>query len=623
MDEKAPEGAREGKVRHHGKFAFLLAQRPGEEDLMLRGPSLRLAMDGDRVRARLVPGAPGRPVGEIVAIVARARDSVTGVLRRQGQDWAVVPEGADERDAVSVLGFGPDLSPQEGQLVVARITRWPSLQAPAGAEVVEALGPADEPGTRLRAALRARGIGEDFPEPVLAESRALPDAVSPGMREGRLDLRGLPVFALSAGGDEAPAAAFSLEVLNPRVLRLGVHAADASYHVRAGTALDAEAGARAVAVRWAGRRVPLLPPALSDGLCRFPRDVERLALSCFIDVDAAGKVRGSSFKETVVVRGREVSSAELEAPAGEDLLRLRALFKALSLQRRRRGGLDLAPPEYRVELDAEGLARSVSRRPRLESLRLAEEFELLAAECAARALSQRRVPFLSRVQPDPDPRKLALLGETLKAMGVYVPASLAASPGRALQIVLQKAAGLPLEDTVRSLVLRSLRPAGVSAAPGSHFSLACAALCRFTSAASRYEDLVNQRALKAWLRHSRQTCAGTELKDRAVHCTQRERQAAEAERLGEDILRAQLLKERVGEVFSGVVSGAAGFGAFVTLPGLGACGLARGAKAALGSPVRVRLDRVDEAKGVLDFSLPAAPERPASRGRPSGRKPRR
>ncbi|MEK7858768.1 MAG: VacB/RNase II family 3'-5' exoribonuclease [Elusimicrobiota bacterium] len=619
-----PEKLHEGKVQHHGNFAFLLAEKPGQEDLMLRGPSLRLAMDGDRVQARVTPGDKGRPAGEIVKVLQRARLSITGVLRQRAERWIAIPEEADERDAIRVLGFLNDIKPRDGEVVVVTITQWPTLKEAAGGQVSEALGMPGEAGVRMRAVLRTRDLPEAFPKEVLEESRAFPDAVPPEMWEGRLDLRNAAVFTIDGADAKDFDDAVSLEVVNPHIMRLGVHIADVSHYVKKGTALDGEAAGRATSIYLADRVVPMLPPNLSDSLCSLMPDVERLTVSCFMDVDAAGKVRDSELKVSVIKSRRRFTYEEVQAlingksvpnvdpQVGETVLRMWTLCRALTRQRMNRGALDMTNPEYKVRVGPDGRPLDVIKRPRLGSHRLIEEFMLLANETVARTLLKKRVPFLSRIHPDPDARKLEILGNELKKMGCFVPTSLAASPSTAMQIILQKALAHPMEETINMLVMRSLKQASYSHMPGGHFGLASEAYCHFTSPIRRYPDLVTHRAIKAVLEERPGEPLGAGLKELGLHCSQRERVAADAERRSVDILRAELLKKRVGEVFEGVVSGTAGFGLFVTLKDFGSSGLVRGVSAPLGSKVKVQLDGVNEGKGELDLSIPGAKAAPAA-----------
>ncbi|MFA6004041.1 MAG: VacB/RNase II family 3'-5' exoribonuclease, partial [Elusimicrobiota bacterium] len=480
-------------------------------------------------------------------------------------------------------------------------------------------------------------LPEEFPEAVLAESRAFPDEVSADMGAGRLDLRGLPIFTIDGADAKDFDDAVSLEVIDSLRVRLGVHIADVAHYVRRGTALDAEAAERATSIYLADRVVPMLPPNLSNGLCSLMPSVDRLALSCFMDLDANGNVRFSSLKQSVIRSRRRFTYEEVEAAmqgervldvdaqVHESILRMRALAKTLTVRRLRKGALDLNSAEFKVVVDAEGRPQAVVKRPRLASHRLIEEFMLLANETVARTLLARKLPFLSRIHPAPETRKLAVLSAELNKLGVYAPVSLTKTPSTALQIVLQKAVGQPLEDTINMLVMRSLQQASYSNTPGAHFGLASPAYCHFTSPIRRYPDLVTHRAVKAFIQDRPDPSLAQGLKEIAEHCSARERVAAEAERRSVDMLRAQLLQAQVGQVFEGVVSGTAGFGIFVTLLGVGASGLLRGGSAALGSRVRVKLDRVDEGKGELDLSLAGIvrPAEPAPAGlRPGAHKPR-
>ncbi|MBI3504196.1 MAG: VacB/RNase II family 3'-5' exoribonuclease, partial [Proteobacteria bacterium] len=619
----------EGVIQHHGRFAFLISETPDAQDLMLRGPSLRLAMDGDRVQARVLPGDGDRAMGEIVRVVSRARESVVGVLERQGSHWIATPEEGEEKDGVLVLDFAPGVSQREGEIVVVKITRWPTLSEAAGGTAVESLGLPEEPGVRLRAILRGRDLPESFPEAVLAESSAFPSAVSPAMWAGRLDLRTVPIFTIDGADAKDFDDAVSLEPLGGGLMRLGVHIADVSYYVKPGTQLDDEASRRATSVYLADRVVPMLPPNLSDHLCSLMPGVERLTLSCFMDVDAEGGVRATSLKESVICSRKRFTYEEVEdllhgrpvhvdPKTKESVLRMGALYKTLHAARVQRGALDMNNPEYKVRVDPKGVPIEVVQRPRLGSHRLIEEFMLLANETVATSLLERKLPFPSRVHPDPDPRRLNTLGVELKKMGVNVPESLVSAPSRGLQTILERAVGRPLEDTINMLVMRSLKQASYSDHPGGHFGLASHAYCHFTSPIRRYPDLLTHRAVRAHMAGAPAEGLGERLRDLCDHCSVRERAAAEAERKSVDILRAALLKPRVGQTFEGVVSGSASFGSFVTLRGLGAAGLARGSSIQLGSVVRVRLERVDEGKGELTLAILGPGPTAAPTGAPTG-----
>ncbi|OGR46900.1 MAG: hypothetical protein A2X40_02540 [Elusimicrobia bacterium GWC2_65_9] len=605
----------EGEVQHHGHFAFLVSEEPGQSDVYLRGRTLRLAMNGDRIQARVTGAQGGRRLGEIVRVVSRARTSMVGVLRRAGKFWAVIAEGGDEADGLQVLGLAKGVKPLEGHLVSLKIDRWPTEDRAAGGTVTEILGSPADPKTRVRALLAARELPTVFPDDALAQADALPREVEPDAWEGRPDLFGLPLFTIDGSDAKDFDDAVSLEDLGRGRLRLGVHIADVAHYVRRGTPLDAEAARRGASVYLPGRVIPMLPPKLSDDLCSLRPDVPRLTLTCWVELDARGQVHGSKVEETVIRSRRRFTYEEVQdvldgkavervlPEVRESLLRMGPLAKALTAERLRRGALDLGVPEYQVKTDPEGRPIEVVKRARLDSHRLIEEFMLAANESVARALTKARAPFLRRIHEDPDPSRLEALQEELGKLGIRSQTSLVAHPVKGLQSLLRAAVGHPFEETAQIQVVRSLKLARYSSQPGGHFGLASKDYCHFTSPIRRYPDLFVHRALKGLFSGKpRGHCDGIDAEALALKCSERERAAQDAERKAVDLARAQLLDRQVGAEFVGVAVNATSAGLFVALPESGAVGLLRGAGAPLGSLVKVRLTAVDAVTGRLEFA---------------------
>ncbi|HVE12622.1 MAG TPA: VacB/RNase II family 3'-5' exoribonuclease [Elusimicrobiota bacterium] len=619
----------EGQLQHHGRFAFLLSEAGRGEDLLIRGPSLRLAMDGDRVAARIVPGA-GRPAGEIVRVLSRAKSTALGRLARRGAAWVLEPKIGDPFE---ILGFARGLKPKPGSLAVLRFTRWPEPRRAAAGMIEEVLGDAAAPAVRLVASLRERELPEAFAPEVLSEAKQFPDEVRPDMWRGRRELFQIPVFTIDGADAKDFDDAVSLEDLGGGRLRLGVHIADVSTYVRPGSSLDQEAVRRATSVYLPGRVVPMLPPKLSDDLCSLLPDVPRLTLSCFLDLDASGSIRDSRFEETVIRSWRRFTYEEVQAiledrpvervhpRVREAVRRMGALSLALRRTRMERGSLDFDFPEFKVIVDDRGEPLKVERRARLESHRLIEEFMLVANEACAVLLRSARAPLLNRIHERPDPLKLEALARDLAGIGFQAPPGLASDPGPALQELLRQAATHPLSETVQALSVRSLKQAVYSEKDESHFGLASAAYAHFTSPIRRYPDLFNHRAVR-WIlqgrRHETRPSAPQGLPALARHCSERERLAAEAERESVATLRARLYARRRGQILEGVASRQAPIGLFVYLPETGAVGLVRNGKAPLGAKLRVRLDAVKELDGELELSLVGG-DRGGSRGaQPAG-----
>ncbi|MFH2202479.1 MAG: VacB/RNase II family 3'-5' exoribonuclease [Elusimicrobiota bacterium] len=632
-----------GVLQHRGNFAFLLVDEPGERDIFVRGPSLRLAMDGDTVEVRR-RGGGGRPEGEIVRVLHRSRSTVVGVLRTLSGKWWL--ESTDQEDApwIEVAGFDA-VHPQAGMLAAARITRWPTPSVGAAGQVTELLGRPGEPGARTRAIVRALEIPERFPEAVLREARTFPGSVTAAMSRGRLDLRATPLFTIDGADAKDFDDAVSLQRLDRGVVRLGVHIADVSSYVLPGSEIDREAARRGTSVYLPGRVIPMLPPNLSDNLCSLMPEVDRLAFSCFMDIDDAGRVVDRKFVQSVIRSWRRFTYEEVETllqgatvrgvrgPVKDAVLAMGRLAKRLTQSRLQRGALDIDLPEYAVEVSSSGAPTAIIRRERLDSHRLIEEFMILANEAVAVHLRGLGRVFPNRIHEDPDPEKLAALREELQTLGVNVAGGLATAGSRGLQNVLKTIRNHPLRDILGVMVMRSLKQAVYSVRNLGHFGLASKAYCHFTSPIRRYPDLLTHRELQASLKpdaaNRRGKSRGRGRKGRArgqtheyeqlcVHASQRERNAAEAERQVTKVLRGEFMGRQVGQEFDGVVMRAAPYGVFVELVGTGVSGLARSAKTRIGTPVRVRIQGVLEAKGeisleILRSGLKKAAPRPAGK----------
>lgn len=604
----------EGKIQHRGHFGFLISEQEGGKDVYISGPTLKLAMDGDRVAARLTGNRGGKVSGEIVRVVTRGRTTMVGALRRAGKFWALIPDGGVVDDALEVTGADKGVELVEGQIAALRIERWPTEHRTAGGVVFEMLGSPDDPKTRVKAVVASKDIPTEFPEAVLAAAQALPNDPEPSSWDGRRVLFDLPTFTIDGADAKDFDDAVSLEDLGGGKTRLGVHIADVANYVTRDSTIDKEAVLRGTSVYLPGRVIPMLPPKLSDHLCSLRPDVPRLTLTCWMDMTADGAVHGAKVEETVIRSWRRFTYEELqdvldgkpvERVVPEVLAsvkRMGPLAKALTAWRMKRGALDFTTTEYFVRCSVDGTPVEVVKRARLDSHRLVEEFMVAANEAVARHLSKARVPFLRRLHDVPDPERLEMLQKELGQLGIRATTSLVANPVRGLQSLLKAAVGHPFEETANIQVIRSLKLALYSPEPGGHFGLASTDYCHFTSPIRRYPDLFVHRALKGIMHGTPRAHAdGLSVEGLATRCSERERGAAEAERKAVDLARAQLLGRSVGQEFTGVVVNSTSAGLFVALPESGAVGLLRGVSGTIGMKLKVRLKAVDAAAGRLDF----------------------
>jgi len=633
-EQKGATGGREalveGVIQHKGSFAFLLSEKEGVGDVFIRGRGLDLAMDGDRVQAKVRPEKTGRLAGEIVRVVKRAHTSMVGVLRRVKDTWAVFPEKGSAPPAL-VSGFAMKIIPVEGAFAVLEVRKWPEPGSGASGIVTEILGDPGDVRARIDAILRARGINENFPAEVKAQAESFGIRLEPAQWQGREELFDLPVCTIDGADAKDFDDAVSLEDLGGGLLRLGVHIADVSFYVKPGAALDKEAYERATSVYLPDRVVPMLPPALSDNLCSLVPRQERLTVSAFMDIDSSGKVVKRRLAETVIRSWRRFTYEEVQTlldggkvpdvvkSVGEAVKHMGALTDVLYKRRVARGALDFNLPEYKINADPHGRPLGVSLRPRLKSHRLIEEFMLLANEAVATELYAAKIPFLHRRHDAPDPLKLKALSSALGDLGLTAGHIHGANAPKGLQDVLRQAENHPLSNLINSLMVRSMRQAVYSPESEGHFGIATRFYSHFTSPIRRYPDLMTHRAVKALL-CGRKDGQGTVPLDKAgVHCSERERAAADAEHKSVDIMRAEMMKELVGTIMDGAVTTVIESGAFIMLGDTGAEGLLRVNGLKPGSKVKVMIAAVDTAEGKIDLSLEGRPVPPAKAG--SGKQP--
>lgn len=639
---------------HERGFGFVIPLEPGAEDVFVAPGAMGGAMHGDRVVVRL--GGRTRNgrnrEGEIIRVLERANQRVVGVLEREpGRPFGFVNPD-EKRLPMGIYVANDDLgAAQPGEKVVVEITRWPKDRHGPEGRVVERLGQAGDPGVQVLSIIHKFGLPQAFPPEVEAEAGRIPQDVRPSDLEGRLDLRDEMIVTID--GEDAKDLDDAVSLHPPRAgaaWRLGVHVADVSYYVRPGSVLDREAHGRATSVYLVDRVIPMLPPALSNGICSLNPGVDRLTMSVFLDLDEKGQVVGSSVTPSVIhsrarltynavwrVIQEEGAEAQVDgdAPAvvlaasPEERARLAPLLREMTrlarlLRRNRgqRGSIDFDLPEARVVLDAEGRPLEVRRREHNFAHQLIEEFMVAANEAVAARASQDKLPFLYRVHEDPDPDRVENLVPFLQNLGLRLPTNGKPEP-RHFQRIVEAVKGRPEEPLINTLVLRSMKQARYGAANLGHFGLAAAFYCHFTSPIRRYPDLVDHRSLRAALTGAAPSQA--DMGDLAAHTSQRERLAAEAEMESVKAKMAEYMSERLGQVFPGIVSGVTAFGVFVQLENLVEglvhvstmaddyyrfderrqvlVGERRGRTFQMGQPLEVQVARANPSERTVDFVL--------------------
>jgi len=605
----AEHGLRSGTVSvHPDGFAFLI--EPGRisvrgQDLFIGGASLRPAMHGDTVLVSARHARHGqleRMEGRVVRVVTRRWEKLLGVCRQGRSGAYLMPQDPRILYSCRLASTG---SAVDGDMVIATITEYPAAYHDLEARVESVLGPASDPRVETEAVIRRLELPSEFPAAVLAEAAKIaptldlaalgtlstelpPPATarrpwheSPALQE-RIDLRMQPLVTID--GETARDFDDAVAVLPGPAggTRLLVAIADVSAYVPRGSALDLEARARGTSVYFPDRVLPMLPEALSNGICSLNPGVDRLVQAALIDCDARGEVLGAAFfpgvmrsrarltytlVRQIVVDG-DLAARREHADLVDDLERMAALGELLAASRRRRGSIDLDIPEAQVLVDAEGKPANIVRAERNLAHRLIESFMLAANEAVAQYLTARRLPVPYRIHEPPGEDSVRDLARFLEGFGLRLTlAENGTIKPLALQRVLERAAGRPEERLVNTIVLRSMTQARYSPENVGHFGLAASTYTHFTSPIRRYPDLILHRTLAAHLRGDMRTIAAV-TNEIAVVCdetSKRERVAMEAEREVVQLKKVQFMQDKVGETFDGFVSGVVPFGFFVEL----------------------------------------------------------
>ncbi len=656
----------QGKFRgHRDGYGFVLVD--GEEggaqngtDILIKRGRTRGAMDGDRVAARVERiGRDGRREGNIVDITERAHKTLVGRFvtdRRRG--WV---EPQDKRIGhIILIAASKRGGARNGDWVEAEIESYPGPREEARGEIVRSFGYPDDPAVEQEMIIAKWGLRDAFLPNVLKEAEGLlPPSEDEAFPRGVADLRDLEAFTIDPRTARDRDDAISIETLPGGRRRLGVHIADVSHYVRAGSEVDEEATLRGNSVYFPDRALPMLPPLLSGDVCSLGEGVVRRTLSAFLDFDAKGRRMG--FRLTVarirsrasltyagagaVLAGGVLEAAEIsEREEFERALAFRAPLEELAalagqLRSRRvaEGSLDFDLPEPVIQIDEKGNPTAITRAPRNEAHRLVEECMLAANRAVAEMLADEVGVAVFRTHAGPDEESIEGVRGALSRLGLPTPPVDELMNGIGLQEVINAAAGEDIERYVNLLVLRSMKLAVYEVDPALHFGLGFEPYTHFTSPIRRYADLLVHRRLKRLMRGDRRKPDRKRLVEICADISECARQAQYAEREMADFHKALLMRGRIGDRLTGHVSGVTGFGVFVELEenfveGMiplesmtedyyihlpdehAVLGERTGRRLRLGDPVTIRVVASDLARREVTFQLLAGGGREVPRG---------
>lgn len=657
-----------GRIQHraaasHGEVVGTLSVSPqgfgfvaldDGTEFFVRPRRMRTALHGDRVRVALAADTKNRPAdqlreAEVVDVVERRRTRTVGTFSTTGKSGWVDPDDNRITHDVFVPKEGWN-GAEPGDKVVVSIDRFDDPKAAPEGSILEVLGPAGAPGVDVLALALAHGAPSDFPASVEAQAATIKAGITKKEVGRRLDLRDYPVFTIDPVDAKDFDDAIHTRDLGNGMTEVGVHIADVSFYVEEGGEIDREAYDRATSTYLVDRVIPMLPEALSNGVCSLRPREDKLAYSCILTVDGAGNVHTWETRETVIhskerftYEGAQEVLDGADHPLAEEVRRAGALAETLTKKRMAEGAIDFDVPEVRVRLDAEGQPVDVYEKERQASNRLIEELMLLANRAVATEAAKREVPLVYRVHDQPDRERIRALADYVKTFGYKLPNTEGAVERADLNALLHAVQGAPEAPIIEQAAIRSMAKAVYSPHNIGHYGLGFSHYAHFTSPIRRYPDLLVHRTLKRM--HGAQTGAlptVEALETQAQHCSDREREATEAERESIKLKQVEYAAAHLGDEFDGVVVGVTKFGVFVQMTKLLVEGLVHvrdmegdyweyderryalvgrntGRRIRVGDATRVRIDAAEPETRRVDLAFVEMPGRAPEAGAPRSR----
>ncbi|EMU0776433.1 ribonuclease R, partial [Neisseria gonorrhoeae] len=619
---------------HKDGFGFAVPLMPMDEgDFVLYERQMRGVMHGDTVTVRPAGiDRRGRREGTVLDIVERAQSKVVGRFYMDRGVAILEPEDKRLNQSIVLEADGvARFKPESGQVIVGKIEVYPEQNRPAVAKIIEVLGDYADSGMEIEIAVRKHHLPHRFSEACAKAAKKIPDHVRKSDLKGRADLCDLPLVTI----DGETARDFDDAVFAEKIgrnYRLVVAIADVSHYVGPDDAIDTDAQERSTSVYFPRRVIPMLPENLSNGICSLNPDVERLCMVCDMTVTYAGNVKEYQFYPAVMRSHARLTynqvwewlSDGIGHPFKTQIDTLYKLFKILQKKRLARGAVEFESVETQMIFDDNGKIEKIVPVVRNDAHKLIEECMLAANVCAADFLLKNKHTALFRNHLGPTPEKLATLREQLGLLGLQLGGGDNPSP-KDYAALAEQFKGRPDAELLQVMMLRSMQQAVYEPHCEGHFGLAYEAYAHFTSPIRRYPDLTVHRAIKAVLNRKTYT-PNKSWQALGVHTSFCERRADDAGRDVENWLKTYYMRDKVGEIFEGKISGVANFGIFVTLDDIHIDGLVHisdlgedyfnfrpeimaiegersGIRFNMGDRVAVRVARADLDDGKIDFVL--------------------
>ncbi|MDT0807093.1 ribonuclease R [Staphylococcus pseudintermedius] len=589
QQQKTNSGLVRGTLSQNKKgFAFLRPDDQEMEDIFIPPTKINRAMDGDVVLVEVKKSRgdfrKGKFEGEVKAIESHSIKQVVGTFSEARHFGFVVPD--DKRIMQDIfVPKGQELGAVEGHKVLVQITQYSDgTNSPEG-QISAILGHKNDPGVDILSIIYQHGIEIEFPDDVLKEAENVPETIQSDELKGRRDLRDELTITIDGADAKDLDDAIAVKKLDNGNTELTVSIADVSYYVTEGSALDREAYDRATSVYLVDRVIPMIPHRLSNRICSLNPEVDRLAMSCRMEIDAQGQVVKHEIFESVIHSNARMTydavnriitdkdaATRVQYPEIVPMLDLaQTLSQQLIAMRKKRGEIDFDIKEAKVIVNEEGIPKEVVTRERGEGERLIESFMLIANETVAEHFNQMEVPFIYRIHEQPKSERLRQFFDFITNFGIMVKGTGEDIHPSTLQNIHEEIAGRPEDMVISTMMLRSMQQARYDADNLGHFGLAADYYTHFTSPIRRYPDLIVHRLVRKYLiEKSMDGRAMHEWEEKlpqiAEHTSNRERRAIDAERDTDELKKAEFMIQHIGDEFEGVISSVANFGMFVELP---------------------------------------------------------
>ena len=564
-------------------FGFVRVENE-EDDIFIPGVHTKGALDGDTVQVLVKKegGEGKRREGQVLNILERGNSIIVGTYTRSRNFGFVTPDNQKFTKDIYVAK-AESKGAVTGHKVVVEITDFGDEQRKPEGRVLEILGHVNDPGVDILSVIKAYGLPEEYPDEVMKQIEDIPDEVEESQKAGRADFRDLQTVTID--GEDAKDLDDAITLSKEgNMYHLGVHIADVSQYVTEGSPLDKEALKRGTSIYLVDRVIPMIPHKLSNGICSLNQGVDRLALSCMMDINEKGEIVKHKICESVINVTRRMSytsvhkiveeNDEQERKEYEELIPMFELMyelaEILQAKREKRGSIDFDFPEAKIILDEKGKPIDVKEYERTQANRIIEEFMLAANQTVAEEYFWSELPFVYRTHETPDMEKIQNLALFIENFGYTLKIKEDEIHPKEIQKLMRAIAGKPEEGLIGRLALRSMKQARYTTDCEGHFGLAMKYYCHFTSPIRRYPDLQIHRIIKenlhGGMKEKRIEHYQKILPEVTEQTSALERRADDAEREVEKMKKAEYMEQFVGKDFEGTISGLTTWGMYVELP---------------------------------------------------------